>query len=80
MKEKICIIGQSGGPTAVINASLYYLVKEAKNAGFNKIYGMFYGIEGLLQEKIIRLDFLLDCGKLDKIVNRPSSFLGSCRF
>ena len=43
------IVGQSGGPTAVINSSLAGVYETAKNLGVNKVYGMLYGIEGLLQ-------------------------------
>ena len=50
------IVGQSGGPTAVINSSLAGVYETAKNLGVNKVYGMLYGIEGLLQEKMVDLD------------------------
>ena len=49
------IIGQSGGPTAVINSSLAGAIKAAKIGGIEHIYGMRYGIEGLLQGQIIDL-------------------------
>src|SRR5438270_13674659 len=50
------IIGQSGGATAVINASVVGAVEAAlKDAHFGNIYGMFYGIEGLLKDDIIDL-------------------------
>ena len=52
---KKLIVGQSGGPTSVINASLAGVYSEGKKKGF-KVYGMLNGIEGLLQEKIIDLD------------------------
>ena len=58
---KNLIIGQSGGPTSVINASLAGVYEEAKELGFNKIYGMINGIEGLLEENIIDLDDQRDC-------------------
>ena len=44
------IVGQSGGPTAVINSSLAGVIKASWKAGIRRIYGMHYGIEGLLQE------------------------------
>ena len=47
MKKNI-IVGQSGGPTAAINASLAGVYQAARDAGFG-VYGMRYGIEGLLQ-------------------------------
>ena len=40
------IVGQSGGPTAVINASVAGVYKAAKQAGVPKVYGMVYGIQG----------------------------------
>ena len=49
------IIGQSGGPTAVINSSLAGAIEAAKDAGVKKIYGMHYGIEGFLNENILDL-------------------------
>ena len=50
MKKNV-IVGQSGGPTAVINASLYGVVYEALNRedSFGAVYGMINGIEGFLQ-------------------------------
>ena len=53
---KKLIIGQSGGPTAVINASLAGVYKQAKKSGYDKVYGMLNGIEGLLEERFIDLD------------------------
>ena len=46
--KKNMIVGQSGGPTAAINASLAGVYQAALDAGFG-VYGMRYGIEGLLQ-------------------------------
>ena len=77
---KKLIVGQSGGPTSVINASLAGVYSEGKKKGF-KVYGMLNGIEGLLQEKIIDLDeYFLDEHNLELLKRTPSSFLGSCRF
>ena len=42
------IVGQSGGPTAVINSSLAGVYKTAKDRGASKVYGMVHGIQGLL--------------------------------
>ena len=50
MKKNV-IVGQSGGPTAVINASLAGVYKTAKDMGADTIYGMRYGIQGLVGEK-----------------------------
>ena len=46
------LVGQSGGPTTVINSSLAGVYQTAKTLGVNKVYGMLYGIQGLLEEKI----------------------------
>ena len=78
---KKLIIGQSGGPTSVINSSLAGVYYEAKKKGFDKVYGMLNGIEGLLDDKIIDLDdYLNDKNNLELLKRTPSSFLGSCRF
>lgn len=75
------IVGQSGGPTSVINSSLVGVFQGAKRAGCGKIYGMRNGLEGLLQERYVELN---DCIKNDldiEILKRtPSSFLGTCRY
>ena len=74
------IVGQSGGPTAVINSSLAGVYETAKNLGVNKVYGMLYGIEGLLQEKMVDLDDMLgDIMSIELLKRTPSSYLGSCR-
>ncbi|MBR4671680.1 MAG: 6-phosphofructokinase [Bacilli bacterium] len=78
---KSLIVGQSGGPTSVINASLAGVYYGAKKKGFDKVYGMVNGIEGLLQDHIIDLDeYFLDKDNLELLKRTPSSFLGSCRF
>ena len=77
---KKLIVGQSGGPTSVINASLAGVYYEAKKKGF-KVYGMKNGIEGLLQERIIDLDEYFDNKEnLELLKRTPSSFLQTCRF
>ena len=58
--SKNVIIGQSGGPTAVINSSLAGVYKAACSLGADKVYGMKYGIEGLLKEEMLELNVLLD--------------------
>ena len=77
---KKLIVGQSGGPTSVINASLAGVYKEGKKKGF-KVYGMLNGIEGLLEDHIVDLDDYLNSDeKIELLKRTPSSFLGSCRF
>ena len=78
---KSLIVGQSGGPTSVINGSLAGVYFGAKKAGFDKVYGMVNGIEGLLQERIVDLDeYFEDEENLELLKRTPSSFLGTCRF
>lgn len=78
---KKIIVGQSGGPTSVINASLAGVYFGAKKKGYDKVYGMVNGIEGLLNEKIVDLDdYFQDKNNLELLKRTPSSFLGSCRF
>ena len=78
---KNLVIGQSGGPTSVINGSLAGVYFEAKRVGFNKVYGMVNGIEGFLNENIIDLDeYFKDKNNLELLKRTPSSFLGTCRF
>ena len=78
---KNVIVGQSGGPTAVINASLLGVYKQAKELGANKVYGMVYGAQGLLEKHVVDLDEYLANPLNQELLKRtPSSFLGSCRF
>ena len=78
---KNVIVGQSGGPTAVINASLLGVYKQAKELGANKVYGMVYGAQGLLEKHVVDLDdYLADPHNQELLKRTPSSFLGSCRF
>ena len=78
---KNIIIGQSGGPTAVINSSIAGAYKKAKELGVEKVYGMVYGIEGFLQENFIDLgEYLEDKKNYELLKRTPSAFLGSCRY
>ncbi|MGL5821506.1 MAG: 6-phosphofructokinase [Sarcina sp.] len=75
-----CIIAQSGGPTTVINSSIYGVIKENQRLGIYKnVLGGINGIEGILAGKIINLSEL-DNNKLERIKNSPASALGSCRY
>ena len=49
------LVGQSGGPTAVINSSLAGVFKTAMERGFSKVYGMRNGIQGFLDEQYVDL-------------------------
>mgnify|MGYP002536207907 CR=1 FL=1 len=78
---KNVIIGQSGGPTAVINSSLAGVYKAACSLGADKVYGMQYGIEGLLKEEMVELNVLFgDRMSIELLKRTPSSYLGSCRY
>lgn len=80
MKGNI-VVGQSGGPTAVINSSVAGVYAAAKQLGVNKVYGMVHGIEGFLDDKLYDLDLSLADGAGVELLKRtPSAFLGSCRF
>jgi len=76
---KNIIIGQSGGPTRVINQSLVGAIKEAKkHSDIGKILGMKFGVKGVLNEDFIDLRKVGDAD-LDLIAQTPASALGSCR-
>ena len=73
------IIGQSGGPTSVINASLVGIINAAKEFdGIDKISGMRFGIEGFMAENIIDLS-KESAETIERLKYTPSSALGSCR-
>ncbi|MDO4570590.1 MAG: 6-phosphofructokinase [Planctomycetia bacterium] len=80
MLQGNAIIGQSGGPTSVINASLCGVIQTCLKhpEAIEKIYGMRYGIEGFMEE------LLIDLGAqrpdiVEALKTTPSSALGSCR-
>ena len=74
------VIGQSGGPTMVINQSLVGIIQELKkHTNIKKIYGGLNGIEGMLKEHFIDLGKESDA-TLERVANTPAAALGSCRF
>lgn len=78
------IVGQSGGPTSAINATLSGVIKGVcemhSESIIDKIYGMRNGIEGLLEEDIVELShFFYDEEKLTTLEHTPAAALGSCR-
>ncbi|WP_337530939.1 6-phosphofructokinase [Zhenhengia sp.] len=77
-----CIIGQSGGPTVAINASLSGVLQGIiESDAYNSVYGMVHGIEGLLQGSYLNLSEQFKTKEsLDKLAITPSMYLGSCRF
>ena len=75
------VVGQSGGPTAVINSAVAGVYAAAKKLGVKKIYGMVHGIQGFLQDNLIDLgEYLDDETGIELLKRTPSAFLGSCRF
>lgn len=75
------VIGQSGGPTAAINATLAGVFSAGKKLCDGKVYGMLGGVEGLLGEKMVDLCTVLKTDNDTELLKRtPSSYLGSCRF
>ncbi|HIW22000.1 MAG TPA: 6-phosphofructokinase [Candidatus Dorea intestinavium] len=75
------IVGQSGGPTAAINSSLAGVYRTAIDRGAKKVYGMLYGVEGLLSERYIDLaDHIKSELDAELLKRTPAAFLGSCRF
>ena len=75
------VVGQSGGPTSVINSSLAGVYKTAKDLGAPKVYGMRHGIQGFLDRNLVDLDDKLRSEMDIELLKRtPSAYLGSCRF
>mgnify|MGYP000029998431 CR=1 FL=1 len=75
------LVGQSGGPTAVINGSLYGVVSEGlANPEIDNVIGMINGIEGFLADHTIDMAPLKENGELERIRTTPGSYLGSCRY
>lgn len=79
---KNVIVGQSGGPTAVINGSLYGVVSESlkKSDDIEIVYGMINGIEGFLHDEVMEMNSLVSTGELELLKTTPGAYLGSCRF
>lgn len=75
-----CIIGQSGGPTSVINASAYGAIKAALDSEeITAVYGALNGITGVLDDNLIDMS-KEDPAELELMKYTPSSALGSCRY
>lgn len=75
------VVGQSGGPTAVINASVAGVYAAGKELGAGKVYGMVNGIQGFLDEKLLDLDdYLMQEDGLELLKRTPAAFLGTCRY
>ena len=81
IKKRNVIVGQSGGPTAAINSSLAGVYRTAKDRGYNKVYGMIHGIQGLLEERYIDLsDHIKNNLDIELLKRTPAAYLGSCRY
>ena len=77
------IVGQSGGPTAAINATLVGVINGCETANkegyINKLYGMRNGIEGFLNETVTDLSVYFGKDELSALALTPAAALGSCR-
>ncbi|MCI2000654.1 MAG: 6-phosphofructokinase [Clostridia bacterium] len=81
MKKANCLVAQSGGPTAAINATLAGIYEAAlKNDAIDGIFGGLYGIGGIIHGKTVDLKNILKDENIKRLRTTPSSFLGSCRY
>ncbi len=80
--KKNVLVGQSGGPTAVINGSLYGVICEGTkhSESVKHVYGMVNGIEGFMADSFINLSETLSKEELELLRLTPAAYLGSCRF
>lgn len=79
--KRNCLVGQSGGPTAAINASLAGVIKQCLDSDFDNIYGMINGIKGFLNHQIMDLkEKFSDEDMLQALIQTPAMYLGSCRY
>lgn len=79
-QQGVLMVGQSGGPTAVINATLAGVLQEAaRHDAIRDVLGMVHGIEGALKGEIVRLP-ALGPEDLDRLARTPAAALGSCRY
>ncbi len=77
--RKNAVVGQSGGPTAVINQSLVGVIETfAEYDNIDRIFGARYGVRGIIEENFINLDGL-DTDLLERIADTPCAALGSTR-
>ncbi len=78
---KNAIVGQSGGPTSVINSSLAGVFESAKNRGAEHVYGMCNGIQGFLEGRYVDMtEIFKKTIDIELLKRTPSSYLGSCRY
>ena len=75
------MVGQSGGPTSVINASLAGVFQAAQSRGAEHVYGMLNGVQGLFEGRYVDLyDKITSTMHVELLKRTPSSYLGSCRY
>lgn len=75
-----CIVGQSGGPTSVINSTLAGVIKAAFDKDFDKVFGSRHGIEGIINDNIVEFDKDKFNENYERLMARPAAALGSCRY
>lgn len=82
MSKKNIIVGQSGGPIAVINSSLYGIITEGfqYSEEIDHVYGMVNGIEGFLNGNYLDFREVLSSNELTYLTHTPGAYLGSCRY
>lgn len=75
------LVGQSGGPTAVINSSLAGIISAAFDSSeIETVYGAWHGIEGFLDNRVLNLNNFFDLEKIELLKTTPGAFLRSCRY
>lgn len=82
-KKKNCIVAQSGGPTAAINASLAGVIQGVFcSETFDTVYGSINGILGILNNRLMNLSELSQVRPhfIDTLKTSPAMYLGSCRY
>lgn len=82
MMKKNLLVGQSGGPTAAINATLAGVLSQAQiSEQIDIVYGAFNGIEGVMQETFVNLtEKIPNTDAIHLLRQTPSAALGSCRY
>ncbi len=82
MNKVNVVVGQSGGPTAVINSSLYGVIKESFNNSdrIDKVYGMVNGIQGFIEDRYIDIRKEMSDEEIELLKTTPAAYLGSCRY
>lgn len=82
MNKVNVVVGQSGGPTVVINSSLYGVIKESFNNTdrIDKVYGMVNGIQGFIEDRYIDIRKEMSDEEIELLKTTPAAYLGSCRY